>query len=194
MTLETFLLGATALLATPGPTNTLLATSGAGRGVLRSLPLLAGEIGGYVLAILILREGVGPAIAAVPAFETALRLAVSGYLLYLALRLWRFGATAEAGGGPIGVRRVFVTTLLNPKAIIFAFTLIPAEADGLALLPWMGSLAALILCAGGLWILAGSAMARGLSGRVSGRIGYRFSALVLALLAGMVSAHAFTLG
>lgn len=194
MTLETFLLGATALLATPGPTNTLLATSGAGRGVVRSLPLLVGEICGYVAAILFLRAAIGPAIAAMPVFETVLRVAVAGYLLYLAVRLWRFGAVTETGGGQIGVWRVFVTTLLNPKGIIFAFTLIPAEAHGLELLSWMGILATLILSAGGLWILAGWAMARGLAGRVSGRVGYRVSALVLALMAGMVSAHAFAPG
>jgi threonine/homoserine/homoserine lactone efflux protein len=41
-TLLPFILAVLALLATPGPTNTLMAAAGAQRGLVRSLPLLAG--------------------------------------------------------------------------------------------------------------------------------------------------------
>ncbi|MES1149390.1 MAG: hypothetical protein ABUL53_09420, partial [Bradyrhizobium guangdongense] len=54
-----FILAAASLLAIPGPTNTLLATSGAGVGVARSLPLLAAELGGYLLSILLLPSVLG---------------------------------------------------------------------------------------------------------------------------------------
>jgi len=64
----TFFLGAVAVLATPGPTNTLLATSGAISGFRRSLPLLGGELGGYLLAIVVLLSFIGPIVAAMPAF------------------------------------------------------------------------------------------------------------------------------
>jgi threonine/homoserine/homoserine lactone efflux protein len=75
------------LLAAPGPTNTLLATSGAAIGVRGSLPLLAAELSGYLLAIFLLRVLVGPLIAAVPAFGIALRIAAVIYLLHLAAKL-----------------------------------------------------------------------------------------------------------
>ena len=43
-----FIIVALALLATPGPTNTLLATSGAASGFRKSLVLLLGEFLGYM--------------------------------------------------------------------------------------------------------------------------------------------------
>src|SRR5271166_5453528 len=79
----TFAAAALSLLATPGPTNTLLATSGAEVGLRRSLPLLGAELGGYLLAILLLRALIGPLMAANPLFAAALHGAVVVYLLYL---------------------------------------------------------------------------------------------------------------
>jgi len=66
-----FAAAALSLLATPGPTNTLLATSGAKVGLRRSLPLLGAELGGYLLAILLLRALIGPLMAANPVFAAA---------------------------------------------------------------------------------------------------------------------------
>lgn len=179
------------LLATPGPTNTLLATSGAARGVRRSVPLLAVELAGYLIAILVLRTLVGPLVASAPVFECVLRAAVSLYLLHLAVKLWQHGARESIGGGPVSFARVFVTTLTNPKALIFAFTILPAEAAPTGLWTSLAMLAAMIVSAGGAWIITGAVLRRGLAGAVPARVGYRLSALALALLAGVVSAEAF---
>src|SRR5687767_15992149 len=84
-----FILVALALLATPGPINTLLAASGAISGFRKSLGLLAGELLGYLLAITVLRTAVGPLILAMPALGTVLSAFVCVYLLYLAGTLWR---------------------------------------------------------------------------------------------------------
>ena len=186
-----FVLASLTLLATPGPTNTLLATSGAGVGVRRSLPLLVAEFGGYVLAISLLIGLVGPVVAAAPVVGTALRLAAALYLLYLAAKLWQKGVEMPADETSVTFVNVFVTTLLNPKAIIFAFTLLPADLALTALVPWMAGLSLMIAVVGGIWIAAGASLRRGFAGIVPSRIGYRLSAVALALLAGSLSAHAF---
>ena len=186
-----FALASLTLLATPGPTNTLLATSGAVIGVRRSLPLLVAEFGGYLIAISLLIGLAGPVIAAAPVLGTALRLAAAIYLLYLAAKLWRRGVDVPVDGASVTFANVFVTTLLNPKAIIFAFTLLPADLTLTALAPWMVGLSLMIGVVGSLWIAAGASLRRGFAGIIPPRSGYRTSAVALALLAGSLSAHAF---
>lgn len=122
-----FVAASLSLLATPGPTNTLLATSGAGAGLRRSVHLLTAELGGYLLAIALLRSLLGPLITATPLLGLTLRLTAALYLIYLAMTLWRHGSRQMHDSAPVTFSRVFVTTLLNPKAIIFAFTLLPSQ-------------------------------------------------------------------
>ncbi len=186
----TFTLGAIALLATPGPTNTLLATSGATRGVKGSLPLLLGEAAGYVLAIIILRAAVGPLVAAEPVFGQILTGLVCGYLVYLSLSLWRKSALPLDTAAPVTLANVFVTTLLNPKAIVFAFTVLPhtGSIDPVTLAPWVAALVALIALAGGSWIILGAAVFNG-SGH-SPRLGYQAGAVALLVLAMLLGTRA----
>lgn len=63
MNFLTFFTATCFLLAMPGPTNTLLATSGAGIGIARSLHLLAAELCGYLAAITLLRLALGPVVS-----------------------------------------------------------------------------------------------------------------------------------
>jgi threonine/homoserine/homoserine lactone efflux protein len=186
MNSTTFLLGALALLATPGPTNTLLATSGAARGLRASLGLLGGELLGYLLAITVLIVAVGPMIAAMPAFGIVLRVIVGLYVLYLAWALWQQSRIDVADTRPVTPLRVFVTTLFNPKAAIFAFTLLPSASGLSELLPRLAVLSLLIVTVGLCWILGGASLKRGLRPQT----GYRAGAVALALIAVMIGGSA----
>ena len=162
-----FVLSVLAILGTPGPTNTLLATSGAAAGVKASLPLIPAEAAGYLIAILTLGLALGPVVAASPFLAAALRIAVGGYLMLLAVRLWRRGGATLADGRLVTPRQVFTTTLLNPKAIVFALGVVPFGAPRLHLylLGFVGMLIAVALC----WIAAGAALGRAAAG--AGRTG-----------------------
>lgn len=188
MSLLAFMAVCASLLATPGPTNTLLATSGAEIGWRRSAALLAAELLGYLLAIAILRQALGPFIASLPIAATALQAVVALYLVYLATALWQRSSLPLAQGHSITFARVFLTTLLNPKGLIFAFTLLP-PAGFSTLLPWLAVLSAEIVAFGFGWVLLGSTLQRSLQDPARARLGYRASAAVLGLLASMMAAR-----
>jgi threonine/homoserine/homoserine lactone efflux protein len=127
MELLPFVLATFSLLAIPGPTNTLLATSGAGIGIPRSVHLLAAELLGYLTAVAALRFALGPLVTDVPMANVVLRAAITVYVLYLARLLWRYRARELHEGAPVTFGAVLLTTLLNPKAAILAFLLLPSQ-------------------------------------------------------------------
>ena len=191
-----FMIGALALLATPGPTNTLLATSGATCGFRKSLVLLCGELLGYFIAIAVLIAAVGPIIALMPGVGFALRIAVGLYLLRVAWKLWQHTEVMLLGQHAITIQRVFVTTLLNPKTIIFAFTLIPfgARGDLTKSLPWLGALSLLIAIIGTCWIVAGTMVQRSVSGGAGAQVCCRAGAIALTLFAALIGGSALAAG
>jgi threonine/homoserine/homoserine lactone efflux protein len=162
-----FVLAVLAILGTPGPTNTLLATAGATVGLRQSLTLIAAEAAGYTISILTLGLVLGPAVATSPLLAGALRAAVGVYLLSLALRLWRRGETALVTGTVVTPRQVFVTTLLNPKAIVFALGVVPFGAGRDVWPPYMLGFLLLLISVAVAWIAAGAML-----GRVASRRGW----------------------
>lgn len=162
-----FALTVLTILGTPGPTNTLLATAGAAAGFRASLRLVPAEAAGYLIAILTLGLVLGPVVAGSPLLAGALRLAVGTYLLLLAVRLWRRGGATFARVVAVLPRQVFTTTLLNPKAVVFALGVVPfgAPRPYLYLLGFVLMLAAVAVC----WIGAGATLGRAAAG--AGRAG-----------------------
>jgi threonine/homoserine/homoserine lactone efflux protein len=75
---------------------------------------------------------------------------------------------------------VFVTTLLNPKALVFAYLLLPAGQIG-DLTAWLIALLAMIALCGSGWIAIGAAILNRSQQRAD--IGYRAGAIALFILA-----------
>jgi threonine/homoserine/homoserine lactone efflux protein len=121
-----------ALLATPGPTNTLLALAGA-QGVRRPYLLPFAELSAYLATVIPLSLWGHGWLAAVPGLRTGLTLAAALWVGALAIRLWRQSTRPEGQGAPtVTARQVAVTTLLNPKALVFGLVLIPEGPDVLS--------------------------------------------------------------
>jgi hypothetical protein len=115
-----FALAVLAVLATPGPTNTLMAVAGAMLGVSRGLKLIPAEVAGYLTSISLLMFIFQPVVAALPLAATVLRFGCGSYLAILALTIWRSSKRDAVQTSLVSFQRVFVTTLLNPKSLIFA--------------------------------------------------------------------------
>jgi threonine/homoserine/homoserine lactone efflux protein len=177
-----YILAVATILATPGPTNTLMATAGSTLGVRRALPLLAAELSGYLLSIMAIRLALAPVVQMAPALGIAVKVAVSVYLVWLAVKVWRSAGRVAVTGAPVAFVDVFVTTLFNPKALIFALTVIPHEHPGLGW--YIAGFAVLVLAAGGGWIAIGAALAAA-AGRRAVYV-QRVASVVLVGFAGLI--------
>lgn len=180
-----FVLTVLFILGTPGPTNTLLATSGAASGLRRSLPLLPAEAGGYFISIMLIGLVLGPVVAQSPQLATGLRLAVGAYLCWLAARLWRQGGVVSGEAVRVRPYQVFVTTLLNPKAIVFALGVVPFASPHVwaYMLGFMATLAVVGFC----WILAGTGLGHVARNGGRARLVPRVGATAIAAFAFMIA-------
>lgn len=189
----TFALAVLALLATPGPTNTLLATSGAAAGFKRSIHLVVSETLGYLISITTLALVIGPIVRESHDLSVALRIGCAAFLLYSAWKLWREGAAAISSDKPVSFRRVLIATTLNPKGVVFAFVIVPYLADGHIerAAPYLAALAAMIGLVGGAWIAGGAALRAGAGAALNAGWARRAGALTLCVFAAVITGSTF---
>ena len=151
-----FLLTVVILLVPPGPTNTVMATAGAGAP--RSpLPLLAAELAGYAAIIVLASLVLVPLVAAWPPAGVIIKLLVIAYLIFAAIRLWGRRIALDAMETVVGPRLVFFTTMLNPKGLIFAVAVFPHDHP--QLWAYAGAFAVLVLTCGLIWFSLGRGLA-----------------------------------
>lgn len=107
---------------TPGPNNILLMATASTAGFRGTLPLLAGIVVGFLCVVVVTGLGVGAMLMAFPEVRIGLKLLGLGYMLWLAVVLWR-----SARHGPGEAKKVapgfLVGVLLqavNPKGITMA--------------------------------------------------------------------------
>ncbi|MFC6168145.1 LysE family translocator [Acinetobacter terrestris] len=117
------------ILLTPGPTNTLLASSGIQVGVRKSLRLIPAESIGYLVSISIWGLIIGTVSNQFPILPIFLKLLSALYIIFLAIKLWKTADIEASYHLPtIRARELFCATLLNPKALLFASAIFPSSA------------------------------------------------------------------
>lgn len=177
-----FILAVLGLLATPGPTNTLMAASGAQRGVRESLHLLLGELGGYAIAITIWIEIIGAAAAREPMVGVVAKFVAVAFLYWSAWKLWRNAGNADLRQRGITLGRVFATTLLNPKALVFAFAIFPTIGFA-ERLPYDAVFALLVVGTALGWMVLGAVAQQGSAGWLTSARVERITAVALVVFA-----------
>lgn len=153
MSITAFAYAVLALLLAPGPTNTLIGVAGAQGGMRRVLGILPFELAGYLVVILPLVAVGQSLLADWPIVSVAIKLAAAVWVMVLAIRLWGGGTAGEIGTVTPG--RVFLTTMLNPKALVFALVLLPPLHDA-AFVARLGLFCSMVLGVALVWGLAGS--------------------------------------
>ena len=173
---------------TPGPNNVMLTASGANFGFRRTLPHIVGICLGFPLMVIAIGLGLGRVFEEMPAIHTALKIAGSAYLLWLAWRIASAGSAepAEAGGRPLSFLEAVAFQWVNPKAWIMAtgavstFTLVGRE-----LAPQVLAMAAIFTVVSipstTVWTLLGIGIATILRSRLGLRIFNMSMGAVLAL-------------
>lgn len=171
------------ILLTPGPTNTLLATAGVHGGLRNAWRLIPAECLGYLIATTVWGALLRVVVQESPWMVHAIQLASGLYIGKLGWELWAY-ASLQPGNRQlptIGRRQLLVATLLNPKAVIFALALFPAQtwvsAGNYASV--MGGFALLVVSIGTLWIAFGAVLMGGRIAWLQPRHFQRVAALVL---------------
>lgn len=178
-----FLAVVVTILLTPGPTNTLLAASGATSGWRSSITLIPLECLGYLLATTLWGGLLRQLLAEQPLLLNAIKLVSAIYIAKLGMDLFR-GALVNpdnAHAPAIGGLQLLVATLLNPKAAVFALAIFPLQTwDGLGnYTAVLGSFIGAVAIIGTLWIVFGAALIRGRFRWLTPGRFKRFSAFVL---------------
>jgi threonine/homoserine/homoserine lactone efflux protein len=136
-TLVLFLGTVIPLVCTPGPDILFVSSQSLVSGRRGAVLATAGICAGYLLHAVLATVGLAAAIAASPHIFLAIRLVGALYLLYLGVKLCRAAlrsmhagdGTTEALSNCDLMRRGMLTSLLNPKGLLFFLALLPQFVD-----------------------------------------------------------------
>jgi threonine/homoserine/homoserine lactone efflux protein len=187
-----FLFACLVIELTPGPNMGYLALLSATHGRRVGFQTVVGIALGLALLGSVTALGLQWLITHVPSLFMVLRWAGVIYMLWLAFDAWQQAETAAPHRNLAGfahVRRGFVTNLLNPKAALFYFTVLPeflTHQQAQQLYPTLLLTTISIVIATAVHcmiVLAASQLHRWLSHPLRQRIAGRCAAILLALIA-----------
>lgn len=122
----------TAISFTPGPNTTLSAALAANAGFKRALRFVMAVTVGWGLLISLCVAGVGALVMAVPPLRIGVQVLGIGYLLWLATKLFRADALAQADAGRLNVSfwQGVMLQFLNIKAWMLALSVVAGWLAG----------------------------------------------------------------
>lgn len=185
-----FLLFAVVAAITPGPSNLILASTGANVGLLRGLPCLSGVVIGMGFLMFLVAFGLGNVVLAIPWLVLLLKWGGIGFLLWLAWKIATAGRSeATAEKQLLGFWGAAAFQWINPKSWLVSVSAVSIylhPAAGTAFTQAIGFgllflLAALPSCF--IWLAFGASVQHLLSTKRSARF---FNIAMGILLAGSV--------
>lgn len=184
-----FALFAVVASGTPGPSNLILASTGAAVGVVRGLTALIGQVLGVGLMLFLVAFGLGSLVLASPFILQAVKWCGIAFLLWLSWKVATAGHGDEVARPHVGFWGAALFQWINPKAWLICAgavgTYFQAETGGTfarsIALAVLFILVALPSCF--VWLAAGASVQRLLRGARAARV---FNLTLAALLAGSV--------
>jgi hypothetical protein len=119
--------------------------------------LLPAELAGYFLSVLPFSLFGATVLADRTGLQSAVTLVAAVWVAMLAVKMWQPLAVV-AGGQAVGWRTLFITTALNPKALIFGLVLLPSHDRLVLNLALFAGLVALVAA---LWAATGAVLRNG---------------------------------
>ncbi|AWL27614.1 threonine transporter RhtB [Acinetobacter defluvii] len=124
-----FIAAMLAVLLIPGPTNALLASSAHHQGVIKTFALVPAQLFGYLYGISIWALLIHLTLPIWPLLIDILHIASMAYVLWLAFHLWKASHLQNHSQvhRTLSPSQLFISTLKNPKTILFAAGIFPIE-------------------------------------------------------------------
>lgn len=180
-----FVLAMMAVLMTPGPSNALLASSAHQQGMVKTIVLVPAELMGYFYAINIWALIIHLSAPVWPNLIHILHFLSIVYVLWLAFHLWKSAHLQQHNQKhpSIQPRELFLTSLKNPKAILFAAGIFPLETwnSPLNFVMVFAVFALVLLPVALFWMSFGRAILSGQNQKIKADLLYKGSALMLIL-------------
>jgi threonine/homoserine/homoserine lactone efflux protein len=112
---------AVVMYITPGPNNTMLASSGANHGMRATIPHMLGIATGFALMLVLVDAGLGAALIATPGLLPIMRWGGAGWMLYLAWKIATAPPPSTAGQTRVlGFFGAMAFQWINPKGWLIA--------------------------------------------------------------------------
>ncbi|OTG85151.1 LysE family translocator [Acinetobacter sp. ANC 4648] len=180
-----FIFAMFAVLLIPGPTNALLASAAYHQGVSKAFSFIPAELFGYVYGISLWALLIHLSMPIWPMLIHILHFASAIYVIWLAFHLWKNAHLENYSQNhqQLKPQQLFLSTLKNPKVILFAAGIFPVETwDSFANYAWILGIFCLCLIPSAIfWIYFGRKL---LAGDVRGMTAdqlYKGSAMLLML-------------